>query len=213
MTPRVHHEWARRVAAEYTSAAVTAQVLTWCIQQGLPPDLLLVAHRVVGDELEHARLSHEVLVALGGGDAPIELVAERLTVPQPLPEALVRNFCLGETLAVPYFAEMRRRASHPAVRPVLDRILEDEAVHRAFGWAALDALLAEEPALIERISSALPALIAEFSGYAAPPDAPPLTEEERACGLLEHAEYAALYAETWRDDIGPRFERRGIHAG
>jgi hypothetical protein len=212
VTPRVHQEWARRVAAEYTSAAIAAQVLTWSIQQGLPPDLLLVAHRVVGDELEHARVSHEVLAALGGSDEPIVLLAERLVVPHALPEALVRNFCLGETFAVPYFAEMRRRATHPAVRPALDRILEDEAVHRAFGWAALDALIAEEPALVARIAAQLPGLVDAFSGYASPPDAPLLTEEERACGLLEHAEYAALYAETWRDDIVPRFERRGIRA-
>lgn len=210
MTPRVQQEWARRVAAEYTSAAISSQVLTGCIQQGLPPDLLKTCNRIVGDELDHARLSHEVLVALGGAEAPIDLQAERLVVTQPLPEALVRNFCLGESLAVPYFAEMRRRTSHPVVRPVLDRILEDEAVHRAFGWEALDALLALEPALRSRLKEGLSAMVEGFSGYAAPPEAPPLTPEERACGLLDHWEYGQLYAQTWSKDLAPRFEKRGL---
>lgn len=210
MTPRVHQEWARRVAAEYNSAAVSAQVLAWGIQQGLPPEILYTAHRVVGDELDHARLSHTVLVALGGGEAPIPLAAEHLQVSLPFPEALLRHFCLGESLAVPYFAEMRRRALHPAVRPVLDRILEDEAVHRAFGWDALDALLAMEPALKPHLRAVLPELVAEFEGYAKPPEAPPLLAEEAACGLLESAEYATLYAQTWARDLLPRLERRAL---
>ncbi|MEZ4237604.1 MAG: hypothetical protein R3F59_15940 [Myxococcota bacterium] len=53
----------------------------------------------------------------------------------------MRDFCLGETPAVPLFRAMQARAAHPAVAPVLRRILADEAVHRAFGWEALDWLL------------------------------------------------------------------------
>lgn len=218
MTPRVHAEWARRVAAEYRSAAVTAQALTWAIQVGLPAELLHAAHRVVGDELDHAALAMAALVALGGADAPVEVDASVLELPAfdgalpSLAASIARDFCLGETLAVPYFAAMRTRATHPAVVPVLDRILADEARHRALGWDALDALLAAHPPLRPWIAAGLPTLEAGFGGYREPPDAPPLTADERACGLLEHAEYAALYRRTWAEDIGPRFARRGIGA-
>ncbi len=213
MTGRVRQEWARRVAAEYGSAGITAQVLTWSVQAGLPPELLYTATRIVRDELDHARLSHQVLVALGGAEAPVALQADELAIGGTLPDVLVRNFCLGESFAVPTFERMRRRATHPAVRPVLDRILEDEAVHRAFGWDALDALLELAPTLREHVGIALPGHLATFAGYANPPSAPALTDDERACGLLDNAEYAELYHSTWTLDIAPRFARRGMAIG
>ncbi len=213
MTGRVRQEWSRRVAAEYGSAGITAQVLAWSVQAGLPPGLLYTANRIVRDELDHARLSHEVLVALGGAEEPVVLAAEDLSVGGTLVDVVVRNFCLGESFAVPTFERMRRRATHPAVRPVLDRILEDEAVHRAFGWDALDALLELAPTLREHVTIVLPGHVASFDGYANPRAAPPLTDEERGCGLLDHAEYAELFQSTWTGDIAPRFVRRGIPIG
>lgn len=216
MTPRVHAEWARRVAAEYTSAGVAAQVLAWGIAAGLPAPLLHTATRIVRDELDHAELSHGCLVALGGADAPVDLRPERLVVRPAegllpdLARLVVRDFCLGETLAVPLFAEMRRRAAVFAASRVLDRILADEAVHRAFGWEALDALLALDPALAAWVTARLPELRASFAGYQDPPGAPELTDAERGCGLLDNAEYGAIFAQAWAEDIAPRFARRGI---
>jgi hypothetical protein len=193
-------------------------VLAWSITAGLPTPLLHTAARIVRDELDHAALAHAALVALGGADTPVDLSADRLHVPAgkgllaDLSRAVLRDFCLGETLAVPYFAEMRRRATHPAVAPVLDRVLADEAAHRAFGWDALDALIALDPGVRPWTEARLPALRATFAAYEAPPDALPLTDAERACGLLDNAEYGALFARTWAEDIAPRFARRDIAA-
>ncbi len=193
-------------------------MLAWSITAGLPTPLLHTAARIVRDELDHAALAHAALVALGGADTPVDLSADRLHVPAgkgllaDLSRAVLRDFCLGETLAVPYFAEMRRRATHPAVAPVLDRVLADEAAHRAFGWDALDALIALDPGVRPWTEARLPALRATFAAYEAPPDAPPLTDAERACGLLDNAEYGALFARTWAEDIAPRFARRDIAA-
>ena len=119
---------------------------------------------------------------------------------------------IGETLAVPYFAAMRKSCTHPEAAAALERILADEAVHRACGWDALDALIDLDPAVAPFVSAALPELRATFAGYAAPPDAPPLSVEERACGLIDHADYAALFAQVWTEDIAVRFARRGIAA-
>lgn len=209
---RVQVEWARRVGAEYASAGLAAQVLTWAIQAGLPPAWVYRAHRVVHDELEHARLSHEVLAAVGGGDRPVEIDADELTVGGGLVPVLVRNFCLGESFAVPAFDRMRRRATHPLARAVLERILADEAEHRAFGWDGLDVLVELDPQVRVAVEAGLPGWLASFGGYADPPPAPPLSAEERAYGLLDHEEYAELYRTTWAEDLAPRFERRGIRA-
>lgn len=206
------------MATEYGSAGIAAQVLAWGIAAGLPAPLLFTATRIVRDELDHAALSHECLAALGGADAPVDLspdhlhVAPREGLVADLARLVVRDFCLGETLAVPLFSEMRRRAAVHAASRVLDRVLADEAVHRAFGWEALDALITLDPGVRGWVEARLPALRASFAGYREPPDAPPLTEAERGCGLLDNAEYGAIFARTWAEDIAPRFARRGIAA-
>ncbi len=204
------------MAAEYRSAAVTAQVLTWGIQVGLPAPLLHTATRVVGDELDHAELSHACLVALGGADEPVDLRPEQLVLPAgegplaSLTRAALREHCLGETLAVPYFAAMRRQTTHPAVLPVLDRVLADEAAHRSFGWDLLDALLDLDPGVRALVVRLLPDLSATFEGYRAPAPAPPLRPEERAAGLLENDEYGQIFARSWQEDVLPRLARRGL---
>ena len=216
MTPRVHAEWARRVAAEYRSAGVAAQVLSWGVAAGVPVSLLRVAGRIVNDELDHAELGHSCLVALGGTEEPVDLSPDLLRVATTddlladLVRAVLRDFCLGETLAVPLFAEMRRRADQPAVVRALDRILADEAVHRAFGWELLDALIRIDPAVVGFATMQLPTLLDSFAGYADPPGALPLTEIERGCGLLDNADYGQIFARTWEEDLAPRFGRRGI---
>lgn len=168
------------------------------------------------DELDHATLSREAMLALGGEDAPLELRVDELVLPAregllaDLSLAVLGELCLGETLAVPYFAAMRRRARHPAVTPVLDRVLQDEAVHRALGWELLDALLELEPGVRDLAEARLPALLQRFAAYRDPPGAPPLTDEERACGLLDNAEYDEIFARTFAEDLQPRFARRGV---
>lgn len=218
MTPRVRTEWRNRVAAEYRSAALTAQVLHWGIVAALPPDLLEVALRIVRDELAHAELSHGCLVALGGGDEPVPLDVQALVEPVTdgilggLVDSVACNFCLGESLAVPLFERMRRNATHPAVRPVVTRVLKDEAVHRQFGWDALDALLAREPGGVRaRVAARLPGWLAAFrDAYAPEGELPALTAEELGCGLIDLPAYRELFWTTVRGDIGRQFTRRGI---
>lgn len=218
-SPRVRAEWANRVAAEYTSAALTAAVLQGCIRAGLPRPLLDTACRIVRDELDHAELSHGCLVALGGGETPIDLDFARLAPPEApegplasLLDAVLRSFCFGETLAVPLFSAMRAGATHPEARAVLDRVLRDEAVHRAFGWEALDALLALDPeGVAARVAATLPKVTADFRrAYGEVPDSAPLTEEERGAGLLDAQEYRRIFQETLKSEITPRLARRGL---
>ena len=216
---RARQEWANRVRAEYGSAAITARVLHLSIAAGLPRSVLDLARRVVGDELDHAELSHDTLTAIGGTDHPIAVDFEQLTVARhaasplaELVEHVVHSFCFGETLAVPLFRAMRAGTTHPVARTALDRILSDEAVHRAFGWKTLDALLEVDGSGVRAFAaSILPQTVDHFfHAYGAVPDAPRLTEAERAVGLLPPIDYRSLFARTWARDIQPRFQRREV---
>ena len=217
MTPRVRTEWSQRVAAEYRSAALTAQVLHWSIQAGLPEGLLHTALRVVRDELDHAALSFECLQSLGGEDEPVPLDATAMAAPGTagvlggLVDSVVVNYCLGETFAVPLFDAMRRGTTHPAAAAVLTRVLRDEAIHRQFGWDLLDELLARVPGVDVRVATLLPTALDAFArAYAPAEDGPDLLPDERACGLLAHADYRAIHERAVAEDVLPRFAKRGI---
>ncbi|TNE85456.1 MAG: ferritin-like domain-containing protein [Deltaproteobacteria bacterium] len=216
---RVHREWGNRVAAEYRSAAITARVLHGCIAVGMARELVEVARRIVGDELDHAELCAQCLADLGGGDAPPPLEFAQLAGTRSedgfvadLVDEVLRSFCLGETFAVPLFAEMRKGTTHPAAEPVLTRVLRDEAIHRQFGWDALDALLElDDEGVRSRAARGLPAMIeGYYRAYGAHADGPSISAEERSMGLMDGATYAAVYEETLTRTIRPWFARRGI---
>ena len=219
MSARVHAEWRSRVAAEYRSAAITARVVHWSIQCGLPDELLRTGLRIVGDELTHAELCHDCMVTLGGADDPVNLPPESLAPPTApegvgasLIDAVLLNFCFGETFAVPLFNAMRKTTTHPAALAVLERVLRDEAIHRAFGWDTLDALLElDEPAVRDRVVAQLPSAVRAYRlAYATEVSAPPLSAEERAAGLMEPATYAEVFHHTLQNDIAQRLARRNI---
>ena len=218
-TQRARAEWANRVRAEYRSAAITARVLHLAIAAGLPRSLLDTAHRIIRDELDHAELSHDALRAIGGADHPIDVQFAQLSEfshpSGPLAELVhhvLVSYCFGETLAVPLFRMMRRDTTQPVARAALDRILVDEAVHRAFGWQALDALLeVDGPGVRSLVESALPATLDHFvRAYGTVTSTEPLSADERAAGLLSAETYRLVFHRAWTKDIRARFHRRAV---
>ncbi len=224
-TDRVREEWRARIAAEYTSAAITQNLVLWLLQAGAPPDLIEAGLAIVTDELVHSQMSHAVYVA-AGGTLPPAIVRDQLGLARRHPGALehdilgaaVRVFCLGETVAVPLFRHLREHCTQGVAREALDRILRDEVRHRDFGWDLLDWLctspIGEQiPALV---AQALPAMLAELEasyGTGNPTvagDTGEMTEAERAWGLAPPREYAAILAQTIEKDYRPRFAARSI---
>ncbi len=218
----VREEWRARIAAEYTSAAITQHLVLWLIQAGAPPDLIDEGLAIVVDELAHSRLSHEVYVA-AGGDRPPALVREQLglarehaRLEEDILRVAVRVFCLGETVAVPLFRHLRETCTQPVAKAALDRILRDEVRHRDYGWDLLDWLLQIDDDVPVLATRALPAMFADLersygAGNAAvATDDGVITTEERAWGLAPPREYADILARTFERDWIPRFAAREI---
>ncbi len=223
-SPRVREEWRARIAAEYTSAAITQQLVLWLIQAGAPPDLIDAGLAIVADELVHSRMSHEVYAA-AGGTAPPAIDRTQLGLPRspdPLERDILRTavrvFCLGETVAVPLFSHLRAGCTEPLAKDALDRILRDEVRHRDFGWDLLDwlASLPDGDAVPARVEAELPAMLADLErsygtgNTAVADDDGAMTEAERAWGLAPPRDYAGILARTIDRDYRPRFEARGI---
>jgi hypothetical protein len=219
MTPRVHKEWHNRIISEYSSAAVTARLLHQMIVLGMEDKLIDSCMRIIRDELDHARLSYECLCSLGGSSDPIKL--KQSIIPQTINSAspliillddLLFSFLLGESFAVPLFNAMYAQTTHPQARQMLERVLQDEAFHRAFGWMVLDSLLEHNiEGVREHIASSLPKALLEFkNGYAPEFDLPPLQPLERSMGLLDLDQYKTIWYQTYREDISNRFKKRGF---
>ena len=216
-TTRIVVEWQRRVAAEYRSAALTAQAVHWMIQVGVSHELVHTGLRVVRDELDHAELSTDAMRSYGGDTSPA-LAVDALALPPraegplaSLVDTLLRNFCVGETLAVPLFQAMWQGVTDEVARAVVQRVLRDEAVHRQLGWDLLDELIELDPGVVRFATGRVDDHLASAeASYAASPDDAELGPAERAAGLLAGSEYHRISWDTVRQDIAPRFDARGV---
>ena len=223
-THRVREEWRARIAAEYTSAAVTQHLVLWLIQAGAPPDLIEAGLAIVGDELVHSQMSHEVYVAAGGTQPPaidreqLQLARSQGQLELDILRVAVRVFCLGETVAVPLFSHLRADCTQDVARDALDRILRDEVRHRDFGWDLLDWLLStplgdQVPALV---AAALPQMFAELEqtygreNEVVAADTGEISQEDRSWGLAAPRDYARILGRTIEKDYAPRFAAREI---
>jgi hypothetical protein len=220
---RVRDQWRRRTIAEYRSAAITQHLSLWIIQLGLSADLVRDGLRIIDDELVHAELSRQVLVA-AGDDRPVTLDRASLALPERTDEsleqrvllAITRVFCLGETVAVPLFRHLRADCTVPVARAALDRILVDEGRHRAFGWDVLEVLvdlLGEEQCaavVAPRLGAMLADLDTSYGAGAIARDTGATTEQDRAWGVVPPREYAPILEATVDAVWVPRFARLGI---
>lgn len=220
----VRREWLRRVEAEYRSAAITQHLTLWLIQIGASPDLVRAGMRIAGDEIAHAEMSHRTYVTAGGTGGP-SLVRESLelkrTAGDPLEHDVARVgvevFCLGETVAVPLFKELRVPCTVPVARRALDRILRDEVRHRDFGWTLLGWLF-EHPLADDLrgvVDRELPRWFRRLrSSYAPPPrgSEPVVTAEDRSWGLMPISLYRSSVDKAFVRDWKPRFAKVGIDA-
>jgi len=221
---RVRSEWLRRVEAEYRSAAITQHLTLWLIQIAASPDLIRDGLRIVDDELVHAEMSHAVYQAAGGSDPPKidrNTLGLRRIGSDPLENDVLRCgvdvFCLGETVAVRLFKELRADCKPPVARRALDRILKDEVRHRDFGWSLLE-WLSETPlgpdlkTLAER---ELPAMFTRVRNAYAPEgarDETSIPDTDRAWGLMPNGWYGKILEEVFERDYVPRFNAVGIDA-
>ena len=222
-TSRVREEWRARIVAEYMSATITQHLVLWLMQISAPRELVEAGLAIVADELAHSRASEEVYVAAGGTTLPVlerdalGLVRVARRLEDDILLVGVRVFCLGETVAVPLFRQLRESCTQPVARTALDRILRDEVRHREFGWDLLDWMISVDgPGAIERVTETLPAMFHELEqsygrgNAAVAEDDGEISDLERAWGLAVPREYAEVLARTIERDYRPRFNARGF---
>lgn len=213
----IRRGWLERVHAEYRSAAFTQQIGHLWLMAGVSPDLVADSHRVVTDELAHASDALRVLAAAGGAPEPLD--EGRLVMgwaKGPARTASLRAgleiLALNESLAVPLFAAMRRRATEPTVVAALARIAEDEPRHAALGWTFLHWAVGAWPDARSTLADALPGAVERLcTAYGELAHDRWDDDDPRfAWGLLDGAGYAAILERFVAGPLRVRVEELGL---
>jgi hypothetical protein len=131
--------WLRDALLEHASVASFGRFALELMAVGAPADLLAEAHRAALDEIEHARMCFALASAYAGARLspaafPFGGSAEVRSDLASIAAAVVREGCVGETLAAAQAAAQLERATDPAVRRVLAAIVEDESRHAELAW-------------------------------------------------------------------------------
>ncbi len=131
--------WERIGQMEHASVAAFARFSLQLLAFGAPPDLLERCHRALADETRHARLAFGLASSYRGhpvGPGPLALDgalrdADDVTT---FVQLLVREGCIGETVASLEAGEASDAAEDPAVAAVLAGVAVDEAAHAELAW-------------------------------------------------------------------------------
>lgn len=161
--------WASRIADEYRSVAIFAELLRLLADLEAPFAALCAVQRLIGDELRHTQMTAEVVDWLGGrADLEIDLRDVGLPPRGPSETAamralriVAREIVVGEEESIYALAAYRDATTEPAIEAVLEQVLADEVRHAAAGRALL--ALFDRGALAEstaELRASLPALMA-----------------------------------------------------
>lgn len=190
-------------AMEHASIGSFARFALELLALGAPPALLRATHEAAADEIVHARLSYSLASAyagepIGPGRLCVTGVAPS-TDERAIVRALVREACVGETVAAAEALALSGMVADPALAEVHARVSEDEARHAELGWRSLAWMLQEHPSLAETADKAFVEAMESMS--AAPLVASDVVSPEH--GLLSSAALASLRAKALVDVVEP----------
>jgi hypothetical protein len=206
--------WMAACVNEYRSAGAMADTCAALVAAQVPIDLTAVASRFVLEELSHAELAAQVVVALGGA-SPVAFDPAPFYPPpagpvSPLMRAayyVMRGFCTGESYALPVVQAATRLKMPPLIARVLSRIAKDEAAHASFGWVffdwAGDRFDRAERAELRRLAAEGVREIETITAGCRDEDEPTL-------GWLPQKTLASVLARATEEDVSAPLRARGL---
>ncbi|HHH30964.1 MAG TPA: hypothetical protein ENK57_21830 [Polyangiaceae bacterium] len=168
---------------EHASIAAFARFALQLLEQGAPADLIERTHEAMADETRHARTCFALASAyagerIGPGALPMDGALEGRDDATIL-RLVIREGCIGETVAAIEAAEAAAHASDPVVRVILEGIAADEHRHAELAWKYVDWMLSQgDEAMAATLLAEIEAATVDASV--------PFTVREGDGGLLEH---------------------------
>jgi hypothetical protein len=208
---RLAHYWIRTAQMEHASVAAFARFALELLALGAPADLLVATHEAMADEMEHARIAYGLASVYGGRDVgPGPLSIEGALGPisaERVFAQLVREGCIGETLAAVIATEAAGAARDETIRAVSSRIARDETRHAALAWRCARWLVERGDARFRTWAEAeMARAVAEHAAATADVDAsagPSLTDH----GVVDGRTHRELTRAVLRDLVEPSSRR------
>jgi hypothetical protein len=202
---RLRDEWTRVALMEHASIAAFARFTLQLLSLGAPAELVEACHRAQSDETRHARLCFALASRFGRHPVgPGPLAIDGALEEQSLAEIVrlvIREGCVGETVAALEAAEACLHSVDPAVREVLESVREDELLHAELAWRFVRwAVSVGGEAILELAQRELVVAVAAQSS-------PPSSDSDVAgladYGILPESHRAALRTRALRDVVAP----------
>lgn len=197
--------WTTVGLMEHASIAAFARFALQLLEHGAPPELLSQTHAAMADETEHARLCFALASTYNDapiGPGPLEMdgaLAQHSM--KDILEMLIREGCIGETVAALEAAESAEYASDPAVRAVLQKITADERRHALLAWRTVRWALERDPALGPWLVDAFEVAFAELPTRL--PEPSPYAHVLLSCGVFDGRRRSELRREVCTEVIRP----------
>jgi hypothetical protein len=210
---RLTRAWLDIGRMEHASIAAFARFCLQLLELGAPHALLVSAQTSMADETEHARLafalaSHYAGAPLGPGALPMDGALRESRLEDVL-RLVVREGCIGETVAALEAAEALAHTEDPVVGRVLERIARDERAHAELAWRFVAWALGERPELASVVEHEL--ALGEQAHRSSKAEAP--LARSGACvgagfellrhGILDDSGRASVRTAAWRDVVQP----------
>ena len=197
---RLADHWSTIGQLEHASVAAFAQFVLQLLAVGAPPTLVLAAQRALADEVEHARLCFglaSLYAGRGVGPGPLAISGAGMSTDlAALTDAVIREACIGETLAAFEAREAAAQTEDPVVRATLTKIADDEARHAELGWQCVQWAVVGTDA-VARARATFAAAVAEVRHGIERDAAAVPASELRMHGVVD----AALRAEVWSEGL------------
>lgn len=163
--------WEHTAQMEHASIAAFARFALELLALGAPSDLIMRTNAAMVDETNHTRMAFALASAYRG--KPVG--PGRLNIDKAMAEGddvvsilrrVIREGCVGETVAAVEAGEAATRASDPVVRKALETIAADESAHAELAWRTVkwalqtfgadvrDAIRDEMARLVEELGTA-----------------------------------------------------------
>jgi hypothetical protein len=204
---RLADHWTRIGQLEHASVAAFAQFVLQLLAVGAGPELVLAAQQALADEVEHARLAFALAslyagTGVGPGALPTIGAASAVDL-AGLVDAVIREACLGETLAAFEAREAAAQAGDPAVQAALRRIADDEQRHAELGWRFVQWALQVDATLQARAQATFATAVAEARAGVSRDATAAGAPELRVHGVIDEPLRAEIWGRGLVDVIEP----------
>jgi len=213
--------WRKRMVDEYTSTTVFSALVAQLIEANAPLDVSAVALKMAADELRHAEICGQVVLALGGSNH-----VRRETKVSPIAvhprcgpeERALRNVlttCISEMYSVSFFVASLDQMKDPYLRAVSRELLADEVLHGRFGFYYLEGCaswLGSRPDIRASVSGYLRYVFAVCEREFVREPRARAGADDDALGLVSSELSREVFLETMEHAVAEGLERFGLDA-